>query len=127
MMGKYTIVNENQLNLKNYHNIYIKMDTESENFNGKINNIQSKLENVKGVMYQNIDNVLERGEKLEIMVEKTEELSSSAFQFNKNAKQLRRQMICKKIKIYFCISLSIIIFLWFLSSLICDFDYKKCS
>ena len=103
------------------------METESENFNDKINNIQSKLENVKGVMYQNIDNVLERGEKLEIMVDKTEKLESSAFQFNKNAKQLRKQMICKKIKIYFCIFLSILIFLWFLSCLICDFDYKKCS
>mgnify|MGYP001159807822 CR=1 FL=1 len=89
--------------------------------------VKEKLNSVKDVMVQTIDNVLERGEKLESLVDKTDELDSAAFQFNRNAKKLRREMLCKKIKTYLCISIIVIIFLWILSSIICGFDYKKCS
>ena len=93
----------------------------------KLDLISNKLDDVKGVMCNTIDNILERGEKLEVLVDKTENLESSAFQFQKKAIHLRRTMLCNKIKTYICIGFGVIIILWFLSSLICGFDYKKCK
>lgn len=102
------------------------MEMEMDDSMEKIELVQNKLESVKNVMVNTIDNVLERGDKLNNLVDKTEELESSAFQFNKNARKLRREMLCRKIKTYTCISFSIIIFIWFASSIICGFDYKQC-
>ena len=99
------------------------MDDSSE----KLKLVNERLDSVKQVMVQTIDNVIVRGEKLDNLVDKTEQLDSSAFNFHKNAKKLRNQMLCKKIKLYFCISFSIIFILWLLSCLICGFDYKKCN
>ena len=95
--------------------------------NIQLTRISERLEEVKGTMVQTIDNIMERGQKLEVLVDKTDNLESCAFQFNRNARQLRRQMLCKKIKIYSVGFFSITIFVWFLSSLICGFDYQNCQ
>ena len=95
--------------------------------NEKINVISGKLNSVKNVMLNTIDNIMERGEKLEVLVDKSENLETTSFQFNRNARKLRRTMLCNKIKTYICIGFGVIIILWFLSSLICGFDYKKCK
>ena len=95
--------------------------------NIQLTRISERLEEVKGTMVQTIDNIMERGQKLEVLVDKTDNLESCAFQFNRNARQLRRQMLCKKIKIYSVGFLSITIFVWFLSSMICGFDYQNCQ
>ena len=50
--------------------------------------INTKLDETKNVMIQNIEMVLERGEKLEILVDKTEELHQQAFIFQKSAKNM---------------------------------------
>ena len=94
--------------------------------NEKLNVISDKLNSVKNVMFNTIDNIMERGEKLETLVDKTENLETTSFQFNRNARKLRRTMLCNKIKTYLCIGFGGIFILWFLSSLICGFDYKKC-
>ena len=38
--------------------------------------MQGKLDTVKGVMVQNIEMILERGEKLELLVDKTDQLQT---------------------------------------------------
>ena len=43
---------------------------------GSISEVQGKLDVVKGVMVQNIENILERGEKLELLVDKTDQLQT---------------------------------------------------
>ena len=95
--------------------------------NEKLDVISNKLNSVKNVMFNTIDNILERGEKLEVLVDKTDNLETTSFQFNRNARKLRRTMLCNKIKTYLCIGFGAIFILWFLSSLICGFDYKKCK
>lgn len=97
------------------------------NGNEKLDIISNKLNSVKHVMFNTIDNIMERGEKLEVLVDKTDNLETTSFQFNRNARKLRRTMLCNKIKTYLCIGFGGIFILWFLSSLICGFDYKKCK
>ena len=66
----------------------------------KISRIQSQVEDVKGVMQNNISKVLERGEKLEVLVDRTQNLAQSAQQFHKRAKKVKCAMRWQNIKLY---------------------------
>jgi hypothetical protein len=48
-----------------------------------ISRVQAQIDNVKDVMMENIDKLLERGEILELLVDKTEKLNAQAFKFEK--------------------------------------------
>ena len=93
----------------------------------KLVRVSEKLEEVRGTVVQTIDNIMERGEKLEVLVDKTEQMDSQAFLFNRNASRLKHKMLCKKIKLYTGSTLALGVFLWFMSSMICGFDYKNCQ
>jgi vesicle-associated membrane protein 7 len=54
--------------------------------------VKNQIEDVKGVMVENIEKVLERGEKIELLVDKTDRLNQQAFQFVSNSKKLRTAM-----------------------------------
>lgn len=47
---------------------------------------------VKDIMIENIEKVLDRGEKLDLLVDKTELLQGEAFAFRREAKRARRVM-----------------------------------
>ena len=89
--------------------------------------VSEKLDEVKVTVRHTIDNIMERGEKLEVLVDKTERLDTEAFLFRNTASKLRRNMLCKKIKTYSCITFSVGVFIWLMSSVICGFDYKNCQ
>jgi vesicle-associated membrane protein 7 len=64
----------------------------------KINRIRGEIAEVKDTMMENIDKVLQRGEKIELLVDKTEELEQHAFKFQRGARNLKRQMCLKNLK-----------------------------
>jgi vesicle-associated membrane protein 7 len=88
--------------------------------------VNTKLDDVKNIMVQNIEMVLERGEKLELLVDKTEQLQSQAFKFEKSSKELKLAMFWKRVKLYALIGFIVVFILWLLTSIICGFDYKSC-
>ena len=71
--------------------------------------VQQKLDNVKGVMIDNIDKILERGEKLDIIVDKSEALADTADLFKSDAKALKCQMLKQRAKLYIIIAAIILI------------------
>jgi vesicle-associated membrane protein 7 len=89
--------------------------------------VNDKLDDVKNVMVQNIDSVLERGEKLELLVDKTEALSNEAFNFKSRATTLKNQMWWNMIKtrliIFFGVCLLIFVIVW----IACGIDFGKCK
>eukprot|EP00741_Cyanophora_paradoxa_P005366 tig00000880_g5204.t1 len=58
----------------------------------KIAKVKSEIDEVKGIMTQNIEKVLARGEKIELLVDKTELLNASAMRFKRGATQLKRHL-----------------------------------
>lgn len=56
-----------------------------------LRNVEQRIEDVKKVMAVNIDKVLSRGEKLEQLVDRTENLQSEAQMFRKTSVRLRKQ------------------------------------
>ncbi|XP_010547078.1 PREDICTED: vesicle-associated membrane protein 721-like isoform X2 [Tarenaya hassleriana] len=65
----------------------------------KLAKVKAQVSEVKGVMMENIEKVLDRGEKIEILVDKTENLRSQAQDFRQQGTKLRRNMWLQNMKI----------------------------
>ncbi|KAF9605729.1 hypothetical protein IFM89_018125 [Coptis chinensis] len=66
---------------------------------GKLSKVKAQVSEVKSIMLENIDKALDRGERLDILAEKTEDLRSQAQEFKKQGTQVRRKMWFKNMKI----------------------------
>eukprot|EP00882_Tetradesmus_deserticola_P031303 GHRQ01035392.1.p1 GENE.GHRQ01035392.1~~GHRQ01035392.1.p1 ORF type:complete len:211 (+),score=94.99 GHRQ01035392.1:452-1084(+) len=58
----------------------------------KMASVQRKVDEVKGVMLQNVEQVLVRGERLDVLVDRTDDLRDQAARFQKQGTQLRKRM-----------------------------------
>lgn len=89
--------------------------------------MHKKLDDVKNVMVQNIEMVLERGEKLELLVDKSEQLQLDSFRFQKSSKKLRQAMFWKKVKIYLLVFFVVALLIYILLAVICGPTFKNCG
>merc|ERR1719352_508260 len=89
--------------------------------------VKSQIEDVKGVMVQNIEKVLERGEKIELLVDKTDRLNQQAFRFESSSRALRRAMWWKKMRCYAIIGVVTVLLIYAASVSLCGFDYHHCK
>ncbi|OIV94203.1 hypothetical protein TanjilG_28142 [Lupinus angustifolius] len=76
----------------------------------KLAKVKAQVSEVKGVMMENIEKVLDRGEKIELLVDKTESLHHQAQDFRNSGTQIRRKMWLKNMKTKLIV-LSIVILL----------------
>ncbi|KAI4159760.1 MAG: hypothetical protein L6R39_000317 [Caloplaca ligustica] len=70
--------------------------------NGKrdaLGNVQSEIEDVRGIMTENIERVLERGERIDLLVDKTDRLGVGAHDFRVRSRGLKRRMWWKNVKL----------------------------
>jgi vesicle-associated membrane protein 7 len=104
-----------------------RMDHYNNNNNDPFTTINNKIHDVKDVMVQNVENLLERGEKLTLLVDKTEQLHQTAFKFERTSRHLKTTMFWRKIKLYSGIFIFFVLAIWIISSSVCGFDYSKCS
>lgn len=65
----------------------------------KLKTVRSNIEKTKDIMIENIDRVLARGEKIELLVKKTEYMSDSAVSLRKQAVKVKRHMWWKNVKL----------------------------
>lgn len=65
----------------------------------KLAKVKAQVSEVKGVMMENIEKVLDRGEKIELLVDKTENLRSQAQVFRQQGGQIKRKMWWQNMKI----------------------------
>lgn len=103
-----------------------QMEYYNSSSSDSLSQVTTKLDDVKNIMVQNIEMVLERGEKLELLVDKTDKLQSQAFKFEKSSKELKIAMYWRRIKLYVLIFSIFAILIWLITSIICGFDYSKC-
>lgn len=89
--------------------------------------LQAKLDDVRNIMISNVDLVLERGEKLELLVDKTADLQHSAFKFERSSRQLRNEMLWRRIRCYGISAAGVGLLLFFISATACGFDFKGCG
>merc|ERR1712032_1125805 len=60
--------------------------------NDKLSHARERVDDVKGIMIDNIAKILERGEQLDILVEQSAQLTNDANDFKYEADDLRKRM-----------------------------------
>ncbi|XP_013419934.1 vesicle-associated membrane protein 7 [Lingula anatina] len=85
----------------------------------KVAKVQGQVDELKGIMVKNIDSMVSRGERLELLVDKTEDLSSHSVQFRKSSQNLARSLWWKNVKITIVVAVIAIIVLYLIVSWAC--------
>ncbi|KAH8299730.1 hypothetical protein KR044_005057 [Drosophila immigrans] len=95
--------------------VYFSQSPEVEN----ISRVHGEIDELKNIMIKNIDSLRDRGEKLELLVNRTENLSNNSVAFRKASRNLARQMFWKNIRIYVVVGLVIIFIIYVIVSMAC--------
>jgi len=64
-----------------------------------IGNAKKEIDDVRGIMTRNIEGLLERGERIDLLVDKTDRLGGSAREFRVRSRGLKRKMWWKNVKL----------------------------
>ncbi|KAF8466199.1 synaptobrevin-domain-containing protein [Kalaharituber pfeilii] len=78
-----------------------------------VKKVQEEIENVRGIMTENIERVLERGERIDLLVDKTGRLNVNAGEFRRRSRGLRRRMWWKNVKVM-ALLIFVVVFLMYL-------------
>ncbi|KAI7621790.1 synaptobrevin-domain-containing protein [Hortaea werneckii] len=90
-------------------------------------NVQSEIDNVRGIMTENIERVLERGERIDLLVDKTDRLGGSARDFRVRSTGLRRRMWWKNVKLMVLLGVVIAFLLYLLVGIGCGLPaWSRC-
>ncbi|KAG5556967.1 hypothetical protein RHGRI_007271 [Rhododendron griersonianum] len=84
----------------------------------KLSKLRTQITEVKGIMMDNIEKVLDRGEKIELLVDKTENLQFQADSFQRQGRQLRRKMWLQSLQMKLTVGgviLVVIVILWLIA------------
>jgi vesicle-associated membrane protein 7 len=85
----------------------------------RLSAVSATVDEVKSIMVHNIEQVLERGDRIELLVDKTETLSQRSTQFRKSATTLKRTMWWKNVKLLAIIGVVLLVLLYFIICMIC--------
>merc|ERR1719276_541078 len=93
-----------------------------------IGQVKSQIDEVKDAMVQNIEKVLERGKKIELLVDKTDRLNQQAFRFEASSRSLRRTLWWRKMRCYAFMGFVAVLVIYLASMSFCGgFDFHKCK
>lgn len=85
----------------------------------KAKEVQREIESVKDIMSQNIERVLERGERIDLLVDKSSHLSSSSLAFRKRSQAVKRQMWWQKTRTSALIGATVIFLIYLMVGMGC--------
>jgi len=89
--------------------------------------VRGELDNVKGIMSQNIERVMERGDRIELLVDKTNNLEVNANEFRRRSKGVNRQMWWKNVKINFLLGFVVLFLIYIFIGFGCGLPgWSKC-
>ena len=77
----------------------------------KVQQLREDVEEVKGQMVQNIDKVIERGDRLDDLNERTENLNARAGEFQTVSTRLKRKLWWQNIKLWIILIVIILVIL----------------
>ena len=92
----------------------------------KLSNLRKELSELEEISLRNMDKVIERGEKIEILVKKSETLSEQSLDMRNTARKVKNKMWWKNKKILVGIIILVLIVIFLLVGLICGFNFSKC-
>jgi len=95
---------------------------------GRLSQVNDEINQVKTIMSENIDQVLQRGERIELLVERSSTLNDSSVTFKKHSKNLRNAMCWKNAKLTIIVILILIVVIYIILAASCGgLGLPKCK
>eukprot|EP00775_Hariotina_reticulata_P008911 gene8911-9088_t len=88
--------------------------------------VQKKVDEVKNIMVENVEKVLQRGERIELLVEKTDDLRNQAQMFQKQGKQLRSRMWWQNLRMKIIVVIGVLLLAVVIFLLACFASGQNC-
>ncbi|XP_076961086.1 vesicle-associated membrane protein 711-like [Bidens hawaiensis] len=85
----------------------------------RMNRLKGEMSQVRNVMIQNIDKVLERGDRLESLVDKTANMQSNTFRFKKQSRRFRNTMWWQNVKLMIGFGCLILVVIYLVVAFVC--------
>ncbi len=87
----------------------LAQDAFSSTKNDKIGQINEQIDATIDTMVQNLDRILQRGERIDLLVTKTEELQSNAIEFRKTSTTLKRHFWWQNVKMWIIVGICVVV------------------
>ncbi|EOA19461.1 hypothetical protein CARUB_v10001916mg [Capsella rubella] len=84
-----------------------------------LNRVRGEVSEIRSVMVENIEKIMERGDRIELLVDKTATMQDSAFHFKKQSKRLRRALWMKNAKLLVLLTCLIVFVLYIIIASFC--------
>ncbi|MFS7996859.1 putative Longin domain, v-SNARE, coiled-coil domain-containing protein [Helianthus anomalus] len=85
----------------------------------RINRLKSEMGQVRTVMIENIDKVLDRGDRLELLVDKTATMQTNTLRFRKQTRRFRSTVWWRNVKLTIALILLILIIAYVVLAFVC--------
>ncbi|KAI3823528.1 hypothetical protein L1987_04967 [Smallanthus sonchifolius] len=85
----------------------------------RMNRLKGEMSQVRNVMIQNIDRVLERGDRLESLVDKTANMQNNTFRFKKQSRRFRNTMWWQNVKLMVAFGLLLLVIVYVVVAFMC--------
>lgn len=85
----------------------------------RINRLKGEMSQVRNVMIENIDKVLERGDRLELLVDKTNNMQGNTVRFRKQARRFRSTVWWKNVKLTVALIVILILIVYIVMAFVC--------
>jgi len=88
---------------------------------------QNELDQVKHIMVQNVEQILSRGERIELLVDKTDAMAGQATAFRRGARTVRRDMWWRNQRMLGISILVGLVLFWIVLAQFCGAGLNQCS
>ncbi|XP_068313905.1 vesicle-associated membrane protein 711 [Pyrus communis] len=85
----------------------------------RINRLKGEMSQVRNVMIENIDKVLERGDRLELLVDKTANMQGNTFRFRKQARRFRSTVWWRNVKLTVALIFLVLVVIYVVLAFVC--------
>lgn len=89
-----------------------------------IERVKDQIEEVKRGVVDNVDKMLERGEKIEVLVDKADTLNTDAFRFRRQTTHLKNTLWWRNVQHVFALAMVPLLLLWIFILMVCGLDLK---
>ncbi|CAL9057824.1 vesicle-associated membrane protein 714 isoform X2 [Musa acuminata AAA Group] len=84
-----------------------------------LNRVRGEVSEIHTIMVDNVEKILDRGDRIALLVDKTATMQDSAFHFRKQSRRLRRALWMKNAKLLAVLTLAIVLLLYVIIAAFC--------
>jgi hypothetical protein len=105
---------------------YYNSNSERLRREAKVENLVKQIESMKTVMGRNINLALERGENLQMLADKSDQMRRDTQVFKKRGSHLKKTMMWQNTKYSFFLGGLVVGLVWLFVSCICGLNFSRC-